>query len=210
MKKPSTGSSETATKKIRELKKICTKKLAESKSLYRIVQTILTLSSKSRYECMKTLQRLLKKYEVEWLEEVDMPKEAIDAGITKKMRDSSDAAVFPVTKSSLTQEACFRLQIDQKNYKVGEIMYTVIEKCMETSVERQDELQKVANKLKMLRNRTFVKLVNKYRVLCQELINSGCKEVLKDANEQVTVCVCAVHLKCAKERPRLGTALFGI
>lgn len=130
---------------------------------------------------------ILKTYKIDCLEEDKLQEEAIDDGITEKMRDSLDAAVMSVAVASLTQEDSVRLAIDRDNYEVGELMEAVIAKYLDTSAERQDELRQIASKIQMRRNRSAVEYVNKHRILRQDIINAGCKEILTDADEQVTV-----------------------
>lgn len=51
--------------------------------------------------------------------------------------------------------------------------------------ERQDELFRVLDKIKMRETRSVIGYVTKHRKLCKYMINARCNEIINDANEKV-------------------------
>lgn len=72
------------------------------------------------------------------------------------MRDALDTAVCVTVEKSLTAEAKIRLGLDQQQASVASLIALMMSRYMDNSEERQDELLRVAEKIKMYKNRAVV------------------------------------------------------
>lgn len=136
---------------------------------------------------VNALQKLFKTYVVEFLAANDLSEEARERGITKEMSESLEAAVITTAQKYLTPEARTRMGLDQTQVSVADLIFLMLGRYMDRSDERQDELRRVADKIKMRRNRSVIAYVTKHRRLRKDMMNEGCTEILNDVYEKVTM-----------------------
>lgn len=56
---------------------------------------------------------------------------------------------------------------------------------MDRSEDRQDEIRRISENIKMERNRSVVEYVTKHPALRKDMINAGCSEIIRDVDEKV-------------------------
>lgn len=81
------------------------------------------------------------------------------------MRDRLDTAVSATEEKSLTAEAKIRLGLESKQASVADLIGLTMSRNLDTSEERKDELRRIAEKIKMYRNRPVVDYVTKHIAL---------------------------------------------
>lgn len=116
-----------------------------------------TFSDQKPANWVNELQKLLKTYWVEFLAEANEISEAArERDSTEDMRERLEAAVMTNAEKSLNTEAITRLRLDQTQVSVADLIMLMLDRYMDKSDERQDELRRVAEKIKMRRNRSVI------------------------------------------------------
>lgn len=77
--------------------------------------------------------------------------------------------------------------LDQAQVYVAALIVLMLGRYMNKSDERQDELRRVADKIKMRHNRSVVEYVTKNRTHRKDMMNAGCTEILNDDDEKITI-----------------------
>lgn len=90
----------------------------------------------------------MKTYDLEFLQRQELTPEYIQKGITKEIRESLEAAVMTTAEKSLPTEVKTRLVLDQAQVSVAALIVHMLGRCMDKSEKRNDELRRVADKLK--------------------------------------------------------------
>lgn len=125
------------------------------------------------------VQKLLKTHGVTWFE--DSEEQQLDEpGVTPQIRDIMDALATIVAGKTLPIDAKVRIGIQNKSYPLNQLLEEFTDTLMKSTTTRQDELRKIATKMKMRKNHDMAEYITKHRILRNDKIYAGCEEIIKD------------------------------
>lgn len=156
-----------------------------------MAQELPELEIKTAVMWIDTVRNMIKDNHIDWV--------ILDPDNTRNLNSEVKKTAEATLKTTimgfipLEMRAC--LSKTGSNLTVQNILASIEGKPVDSSEERQKELQVVAKKIKMTRNNTVENDISKYRILREEMSISGCSEIDKE-NEKANIRFIINGLEC--------------
>lgn len=131
---------------------------------------------------LQDAHQLIEAAHLKWL--IDETAEAPD--YPTELKDALDAAVGRVIVAALPIDAQAHLPENIRTLSAVELLEAIEREFVDKSDAKQEELRRVADKIRLTRNRSIDDYITKHRQLRKDMAFAGCSEVLREKDVETT------------------------